>query len=195
MSLVPILYTSLILFGILMVIIISFSYVAYKFKNRAPERVNEKNDYDYLDQPKYQHSYRPRTPSTIKVVPTIKNPELKKTTELPITDSRRTRESRTKVLTSEDMTGRKNVPAEYENSERMTGTYATTEMYRTNAGSYKKRVEVLNKVIPQEAPKEKFQVGGSGSIALPKYYENFRAIHYYTDDDDEYFYKPSSYYN
>lgn len=197
MSLVPILYTSLILFAIVMVIVISVSYIAYKIRNR-----NEKNDeekYELTPQPSYirsnrqpvrrQVEYRRESgTNSIKVVPTIKNPELKKTTELPVNNRR------TQIMTAEEFPSNRSreTQSNYESYEN--GTNDRILSSRTNPGSFRQRLEVLNKVEPKQSPKENFNVGGSGSIALPKYYRNFKAIHYYSDDEDETLHKPYRYY-
>ena len=211
MSLVPILYTSIILFSILMIVIISTSYIAYKVRNRnnndeeevrdtthylklSPaahqQRVNRSQQKVYQPQQKayqpQQTAYRPQQ-QAIKVVQAIKTPELRRTDLQPVIMSRTT------VLNQN----------EYNRETKSTHDIidatppARTQDYsrRTNAASYKSRLEIINKIIPKESMQEKFTVSGSGSIALPKYYENFRAIQYYSDEDDEYLYKPSRHYS
>jgi len=190
MSLVPILYTSLLLFGILVFIIVTFSYIAYKIRNRNGEE--EEDEYSgYVARTNYLQQRREPVRSTIKVVPTIKRPELRKTSALPYGAKRTTvinNESRDSISPRQKTS--------YSDGYSRDRTYETSSYgRRTNSSSYRSRLEIVNKVQPEEAPKEKFVVSGSGSIALPKYYENFKAIQYYSDDDDEYLYKPSSHYS
>lgn len=181
MSLVPILYTSIILFSILMIVIISISYIAYKVRNRDNQNRETKiSSYRYMPSSQEFPIRREYQPTVVRVVPSIKRPELRKT-QVPLSQTRRTT-----VLNSTDF-------SEHQNETRY-GEERQSNFTRTNGGSYRNRIEVLNKLQPSESPKEKFSVNGSGSIALPKYYENFKAIQYYSDDDDEYLYKPSQYY-
>lgn len=188
MSLVPILYTSLLLFGILMFIIVSISYIAYKIRNRNEEEDEEEYP-RYTTQTRYLKEHPVPSRSTIKVVPTIKRPELRKTSVLPYGNPRTTilNDTRTRI---DDRQSSSN--EQYSrNRTYETSSYGT----RSSSSSYKSRLEIVNRLRPEEAPKEKFVVSGSGSIALPKYYENFKAIQYYSDDEDEYLYKPSSHYS
>ena len=171
MSLVPILYTSLILFSILMIVIISFSYIAYKVRNRnasvdeAEEQVQMASKYlrssPTVPQRRQYESQLGYQTQAIRVVPAIKNPELRRTDLNPLLANR------TKVLnhTPKEDPVRNTINAEppKQNNEFKR---------RTNAGSYKSRLEIINKIIPQESIKEKFTISGSGTIALPKYYEN-----------------------
>lgn len=189
MSLVPILYTSLLLFGILMFVIISVSYIAYKIRNKNED---EKEEIEYLGQNSHRNYLTERrnpVQSTIKVVPTIKRPELRKTSPLPYGMQRTT-------VVNNNETETKSRRTSYREDYSKAKTYPTTSYStRTNSSSFKNRLEIVNKLRPEEAPKEKFVVSGSGSVALPKYYENFKAIQYYSDDEDEYLYKPSNNYS
>lgn len=187
MSLVPILYTSIVLFAILMLIIVSISYIAYKVRNRNTNEDQRSESLRYITptvQPAVRRSYQPQT---IRVVQTIKNPEMRKTESSPL------QSGRTTIITNINSSK----PVEARQDRTIEQNYNQTGEYnrRTNSGSYKSRLEILNKVRPEEAAREKFTYNGSGSIALPKYYENFRAIQYYSDEDDEYLYKPSRYYH
>lgn len=192
MSLVPILYTSLILFSILMIVIISISYIAYKVRNRNNEEEQEPvtNSTDLRANSSYIPERRSYQPQAIKVVPAIKNPELKKT-YLPNNTT-----ERTTIVNDRDSSERykrETTKSDYLSSTRE--PLSDTRSRRTNPGSYRSRLEILNRVAPEESQKEKFTVSGSGSVALPKYYENFRAIQYYSDDEDEYLYNPSRQYH
>lgn len=190
MSLVPILYTSLILFSILMFVIVTASYIAYKIRNRNSENeTKEIPNRSYINQPVAIPEHRSYQPQAIRVVSAIKNPELKK-------------EYLTQDPGKRDIVVNERTSPRQENNEKRIAAYEepkenNTESFnrRTNPGSYKSRLEILNRVVPEESLKEKFTVSGSGSIALPKYYENFRAIQYYSDRDEEYLYKPSRHYS
>ncbi|MDZ7765159.1 MAG: hypothetical protein U5K00_12140 [Melioribacteraceae bacterium] len=191
MSLVPILYTSLILFTILMVVVLTFSYIAYKVRNRSNGKSQKREEtYDYLTRPRHIGSQQQVQRSKIRVVPTIKNPELRK--PVPPTVSAR----RTKIINSNELDkSASTTGTKYSEERRYTTANENIGMSRTTAGSYNKRIEVLNRVIPKEEPKESFNVGDSGSITLAKHYNNFRALQYYTDDDEDYYYKPNRYFD
>lgn len=186
MSLVPILYTSLLLFGILMVVIVSISYIAYKIRNRNGNNDEENESFNFRTQTRYLPESQIPSHSTIKVVPTIKRPELRKTSPLPYGIKR------TNVVNDNQRTEINRNTNPYKEEYSQSRTYETQRYNtRTNHNAFRNRLEIINKLKPEEATKEKFVVSGSGSIALPKYYENFKAIQYYSDDEDEYLYKPS----
>jgi len=190
MSLVPILYTSLLLFGILMVVIVSVSYIAYKIRNRNGNDDEENESFNFRTPPRYLPESKLPSQTTIKVVPTIKRPELRRTSQLPYGMKRTT------VLNDTQQSEIKENHNRYNSEYIKTKTYETQRYNtRTNSGSFRNRLEIVNRLRPEESPKEKFVVSGSGSIALPKYYENFKAIQYYSDDEDEYLYKPSRHYS
>lgn len=188
MSLVPILYTSIILFSILMIVIITISYIAYKIRNKENKK-REANieTYRYISAPRELPERRDYQTTVVRVVPSIKKPELRRTQIQPA------QPRRTTVLNNSDFTEQQTTTSVYNRESRLTSEREST-LSRTNGGSYRSRIEILNKLQPTESPKEKFIVNGSGSIALPKYYENFKAIQYYSDDEDELLYKPSQYY-
>lgn len=191
MSLVPILYTSLIVFTILMVVVLTFSYIAYKVKNRSNGKSQKREEtYDYLTRPRRISPQQQTQRNKIRVVPTIKNPELRRP-EPPTVSARRT-----KVINSNEFDRPTSTSKKYLSEERSyTSERENIGMSRTTARSYNQRVEVLNKVVPKEEPKEEFNVGGSGTIAMPKHYSDFRAIQYYTDDEDDYYYKPNRHFD
>ena len=97
-----------------------------------------------------------------------------------------------KLLTLQSLIGLQNPGVRKRIIYRMIDTRATVNQVKS---AECQELEILNPIGPKETPKEKFNIGGSGSIALPKYYENFKAIHYYTDDEDEYFYKPNRHFD
>lgn len=189
MSFVPIIYTSLILFAILMFIVVSISYIAYKIRNRNSNSVqNRRTDNSiHLSHNRIVNNRVSYPPQPIRVVSAIKKPELRKPEVVPV-------QPRTTIVTSIS-SSYNNGSREREDNWNNDSHRMTDYNQRTHSGSFKSRLEILNKISPEESNKEKFSVSGSGSIALPKYYENFKAIHYYSDDDDEHLYKPSRYYH
>lgn len=170
-----------------MVVIVSISYIAYKIRNRNG---NDEEEINFRTQTRYLPEPQSPSHSTIKVVSTIKRPELRKTSPLPYGMKRTT------VLNDNQRTEINKNTNLYKEEYSHSRTYETHRYNtRTNPNTFRNRLEIVNRLKPEEAPKEKFVVSGSGSIALPKYYENFKAIQYYSDDEDEYLYKPSRNYS
>lgn len=174
-----------------MVVVLTFSYIAYKVKNRSNGNTRKREEtYEYLTKQRNLSSQQDAQRNKIRVVPTIKNPELRKSAP-PTVSARRT--NVVNYNTSEKY--RTSKKGDYSDELGYTAARENIGMSRTTVGSYNQRIEVLNKVAPKEEPKENFNVGGSGSIALPKHYSDFRAIQYYTDDEEDYYYKPSHHFD
>lgn len=203
MSLVPILYTALLIFAVFSIVVISISYVSYKVKHRGrQERHNaEDSGASYYYQPKLPEKIN-STPAesranSIKVVTTIKRPDLRRTVELPYYRSRSNYNSETgyqgdinrkqsSKFTVYDKT-------EINEDRYYDKTNHNNSRTRTGLRARQNRIEILNNTKPpeDEQPKERYHSTGSGSIALPKYYAGFQAISYYSEKEDEMFFKPS----
>ncbi len=178
MSLVPILYTSLIVFGILVIVIVSSSYVAYKMRSRVDELEKEEEVYHYVTQPDSNQLKTNRyREGKIKVVSNIKNPETKKTLTLPL-------RKRTEVINKNKINTMKKESKDESNKKL------------NNSKSSQKRLEVINKKVqPSINKEENLEISGSGSIALSRNSSNLDMFNYYTDDEESgYFYKPNRYF-
>ena len=179
MSLVPILYTSLLLFTALMVIVITVSYISFKIRKRN-ERINQEEREQFSgSRVRYsaEPSFQPRSRS-IKVVSTIKNPELRRTAELPYYTGERPRDNIRSTRATSNVLPRPKYTIHETNNETETvdtSRNEKTEFARTRTSQQKNRIEILNtqKNKKGNQPRERYQASGSGSIALPKYYAGF----------------------
>ena len=213
MSLVPILYTALLIFILFSIIIVLVSYVSYRVRQRntREEENNETSYYKtYYAQPNTEIAAKSYS-NSIKVVSTIKKPDERKTVELPYYHNYRqnTPAQSSKYYTSERgkssytdaqpySKSSTNYPVyerdtdhQYEN-ENNVKSYQYIPRTRTNPGQ--SRIEILNKLPlnkKEDDSKERYHTSGSGHVALPKYFAGFQAISYYSEENDDSFFKAS----
>lgn len=198
MSLLPIIYTSLLITGAFLVIVIIISYISYKVKNKGQKirhvSYDPNSDFNYavqkISSQVHKHPVKKETPKIV-IVKREKKPSLDSKPNHK-TNSRLTRTLNLKEGHSININpGYKSNIIEKTKVRSLQNDTKPDFMKKSSAGKHNKRLEVINS-SDQRNNQIKVSQERRNLIALSEKLTNNDLLNYYTDNEDSNFYSLKS---